>query len=295
MKKAYLFAATSILCWSTFAASAKLLLNDLNNIQLLWANSFFAMIFLLLVILFTGKIKLLKSYKLRDYINMILIGFPGTFLYYMFYYAGADRLPASQALIINYMWPVMSVVFACIILKEKMTLKKGIAIGVSFLGVCIVTGEDLLQLNQNMAIGALLCILGAMSYGIFTALNNKYHYDKTTSMMLSYFATFLLTGVINLVNDDMFLPSFGQVLGFAWSGVFTMAIANTVWILALEAGNTAIISNLAYITPFLSLVWTSLLLKEEITVSSIAGLIVIVLGIFIQLIRKPRKLFLLNR
>ena len=46
---------------------------------------------------------------------------------------------------------------------------------------------------------------------------------------------------------------------------------------------SAKISNLAYITPFLSLVWTSLLLKERITVYAVTGLVVIILGICIQL------------
>lgn len=55
---------------------------------------------------------------------MVTIGIPGTIFYYMFYYAGTDILPASQAFIINYLWPIMSVIFACIILREKLTAKK---------------------------------------------------------------------------------------------------------------------------------------------------------------------------
>ena len=45
-------------------------------------------------------------------------------LYYVFYYTGTSNMPASQAFIVNYLWPIMSVVFACIILKEKMTVPK---------------------------------------------------------------------------------------------------------------------------------------------------------------------------
>lgn len=61
-----------------------------------------------------------------------------------------------------------------------------------------------------------------------------------------------------------------------------MAIANTVWIIALQSGDTAKISNLAYITPFLSLLWTALILKEELHLRFVIGLVVIVLGILIQ-------------
>lgn len=68
-----------------------------------------------------------------------------------------------------------------------------------------------------------------------------------------------------------------------------MAIANTVWVVALSLGNTAKISNLAYITPFLSLVWTFLILKEPLNIYSIVGLVVIVCGILIQIRDKDKN------
>ena len=125
--------------------------------------------------------------------------------------------------------------------------------------------------------------MGAISYGLFTSLNRKVDYDKSITMMIGYSLTFLITTVINWLRSDLFLPSGVQLLGFAWNGIFTMAIANTVWVLALQAGGTAKISNLAYITPFLSLIWTSLILQENISLYSVIGLLFIVLGIFIQL------------
>ncbi len=289
MKKSYMLAATSILCWSTVAVTSKLLLWSHNNFQVLWISALFAAVFLLIVNIISGNIKKLKDYKLKDYIISILIGLPGSFLYYVFYYAGTDKMLASQAFIINYLWPIMSVVFACIILKEKMTVKKAIAIAISFLGVAIVAGGDAAKINSDLLFGATFCILGAVSYGLFTALNQKFDYDKSISVMISYIACFILTSIINIARGDLFVPNFIETLGFVWNGVITMAIANTVWVMALNSGNTAKISNLAYITPFLSMVWTLLILKERLNVYFIAGLVVIVLGIFIQLKEKSQK------
>ena len=208
----------------------------------------------------------------------------------MFYYAGTDILQASQAFIINYLWPIMSVVFACILLGEKMTVRKIIAILMSFAGVIIVVaGKGIGAIDKNTLIGAALCIAGAISYGLFTGLNQKYFYDKRVSMMINYFVTFALTTIINAVAGDLFVPTLAQVGGFAWNGIFTVAIANTAWAVALESGKTAKISNLAYITPFLSLVWTSLILKEELSPWSVIGLTVIVGGILIQLTDKKQN------
>ena len=288
MKKEYLYAGVSIFCWSTVAVITKLLLQDLNQFQLLWASSFFAGLFLLVVNLVTGNLKQLKQWKLKDFAISALCGIPGTFLYYVFYYAGAARMEASHAFIVNYLWPIMCVVFACILLKEKLTFKKLLAIGVSFVGVGIVSFSKLDRFTADMAIGTVLCMLGAVCYGIFTALNRKVQYDKRLSMMVNYAVTFLLTTVINGCRGDLFLPSGVQALGMAWNGMFTMAVAGTLWILALQRGKTEKISNLAYITPFLSLVWTTLFLREAFDPMNILGLTVIVAGILIQFDRRKK-------
>ena len=282
MKKKYLFAITSILCWSTVATIVKLLLGSFTSMQVLCISALFGAIFLLVLNVSTGCIKKLRDYKPRDYLITVLIGLPGTFFYYLFYYTGTSMMLASQAFIVNYLWPIMSVIFACILLKEKMTARKTLAILLSFAGVIVVTGKDILHFDKTTLLGALFCILGAVSYGVYTALNQKTHYDKRISTMFFYFTSFSLTLIINLLSGGF--PAFRiiEILGFAWNGIFTMALAGTCWMLALESGKTAKISNLAYITPFLSLIWTAIFLKEEISPLSVIGLAVIVLGIFIQ-------------
>ena len=289
MKKTYLLAGISIFCWSTVAATCKLLLGELTSIQLLWMNALVAGVFLIIFNICTGNFKKHSGYKFKDYLIMASIGMPGTFFYYIFFYTGTDMMPASQAFIINYLWPIMSVLFACIILKEKLTFRKVTAILVSFLGVGIVVGGAVTNFDAKILLGALFCTLGAVSYGVFTALNQKFQYNKMLSLMSSYIATFIVTSVINGFNGALFMPHTGQIAGFLWNGICTVAIANSFWVMALESGKTAKVSNLAYITPFLSGVWTSIFLNEKLTLNSIFGLVIIVLGIFIQMNEKERS------
>lgn len=289
MKKTYFLAGTAIFVWSTIATISKILLGSLNSFQVLNISAIFGIIFLLVVNICTGKIRLLKNFKVKDYVVMSLMGLTGTCIYNIFFYIGTSKMLASQAMIVNYLWPIMSVVFACILLKEKMTARKIIAIVMSFMGVIIVTGGDILKLDTNTLLGALSCVCGAISYGLFTALNQKYNYEKSVAIMIAYVATFLVTLVINIVTDNIFIPSFTQTLGLAWNGMFVMAVGSTCWALALESGKTAKISNLAYITPFLSLVWTFFVLGEPIKITSVLGLVIIISGIFIQLKDKKKE------
>ena len=83
-------------------------------------SALFAALALLAVNIVTGKIKLLRSYSLKDHVTILLISSPGTFFYYVFLYSGTVKMSASQTFIVNYLWPIMSVVFACIILGERL-------------------------------------------------------------------------------------------------------------------------------------------------------------------------------
>ena len=283
MKKTYLYAAIAILMWSTTPTISKLLLDKSDSYTVLCISALFAALVLLAFTLFGKKRSILKSYRFQDYFKMAVIGLPGVFLYYAFYYAGAERMLASQAFIVNYLWPIMSIMFACILLKEKMTARKILAVVMSFLGVFTVAGGDIIQFHEETVMGVLFCFGGAVCYGLFTALNKKSSYDKQISMMVAMFMAFLPSLVVVLLRGDGITMTLGQVPGLLWNGVFTMALANLAWAMALSSGNTAKISNLAYITPFLSLVWTFFVLGEPIDPVSVVGLCMIVAGILIQL------------
>ena len=283
MKKAYLYAGVSIFVWSTIATVSKLLLGQYNSFNILMFSSFFAFIMLFIVNTVTRRLKILKTYTLKDYLTTILICSPGTFFYYVFLYSGTAKMEASQAFIINYLWPIMSVLFAAIILKEKLTVRKCIAFALSFLGVFTVAGGELFKFNANSVLGVVFCVSAAVSYGLFTALCRKYNYDYKISMMLSFFVTFVLTVILHLFLGMPQGVEAAHLLGFAWNGFFTMATGTVTWALALKYGGTAKISNLAYCTPFLSLFWTFIILKEPIKPLSVLGLIIIIVGIFIQL------------
>jgi len=101
--------------------------------------------------------------------------------------------------------------------------------------------------------------------------------------MVAHAGAFVLCAGINLIARTPLQLTPGQILGLGWNGVGVMAVATTTWAMALDSGKTAKISNLAYITPFLSLVWNFLVLGDVPSYWAIGGLCLIVLGIFVQL------------
>ena len=133
MKKNYLYAILSVLIWSTLAAVSKMMLSDLPSMQTLSIGAAFAFLFLLLINLKSGKLKQMKQYQKKDYALMGSLGLLGLFVYTALYYYGLTQLSSQDACILNYLWPMMLVLFSCLILKEKLTKIKVLAMLCSFL------------------------------------------------------------------------------------------------------------------------------------------------------------------
>ena len=281
--KAYIFALSATLLWGSSAAIVKLLLKNLNNLQILLYASLFASVSLFLIVLIQKKLSIIKSYTTKDYLRFASMGFIGVFVYYFFLYLALDYLKAQEAFIINYLWPIMIVLFAVPILGEKFTTKKFIAIAVSFIGVVIIaTQGNIQQLHFAKPMGILFAVIAAVAYGLFSVLGKKQDYDKTTSMMFYYIFTFIYTLIAVLVFG--FIPHVAgiQLGGLIWIGIFSSGGAFLLWFLALKYGDTSKIANIAFLTPFFSLIYIYFLLHESIQIYSIVGLLFICIGILIQ-------------
>ena len=284
MKKSYFYALVSVFFWSTTTTVSKLLLHSISTMQVLAVSSVFATLFLLLVNAAKGNLKQLKAYRLRDYLVLAGVGFLGMFLYRMLLFFGVARMLASQAMIVNYLWPIMAVLASCVILREKLTVRKAIAVVMSFLGVVIVTtGGNAAGLSGSDLTGTVLVAVAAVFYGLFVAINKRLKYDSFVSMMF-YNAVAAICAILGtLFSGETLLLTLSQNLGLVWVGVCNTAIGFVAWDLAMKTGDTAKVANLAYITPFLSLVVAYFLLGDPITIWSVGGLTVIVAGILLQL------------
>ena len=284
MKKSYFYALVSVFFWSTTTTVSKLLLHSISTMQVLAVSSVFATLFLLMVNVFKGNLKQLKSYRPRDYLVLAGVGFLGMFLYRMLLFFGVARMLASQAMIVNYLWPIMAVLASCVILREKLTVRKAIAVVMSFLGVVIVTtGGNAAGLSGSDLTGTVLVAVAAVFYGLFVAINKRLQYDSFVSMMF-YNAVAAICAILGtLFSGETLLLTLSQNLGLVWVGVCNTAIGFVAWDLAMKTGDTAKVANLAYITPFLSLVVAYFLLGDPITIWSVGGLTVIVAGILLQL------------
>lgn len=283
MKKNYQYGIAAVFIWSTLAAVSKILLTKLPNLETLSVSSLLAFLFLMLINIKNGKIKELKKYKSKDYAMIAGLGLLGLFLYSALYYYGLIQLTSQEACILNYLWPIMLVIFSWIILKEKMTFIKGIAMICSFLGIIILSTDSSRIAEGNVTLGIISCIVAAACYGLFSVLNKKVDYDQSIAMMFMWLATAVASAVVGLFTENWIWIKGTQWFGMFWLGFMVNAAAYLWWAMALRGvENTAKIANLAFLTPFLSLIISAALLGEKIKVRAVIALVFIVGGILFQ-------------
>lgn len=290
MKKNYTFALITILIWASMATMVKVLLADIPNLQALAVSSVFAFLFLLMMNGKTGKLKEMKQYRAKDFCSMAGFGFLGLFLYSALYYYGIGELSSQEACILNYLWPMMIVLFSCLILKERVTVLKCVAMVCSFLGIVILSlGKDE-TVGGNTTAGMVACIVAAACYGLFSVLNKKADYDQNITMMVIWLTVAVCSFAVGPFLEE-WVPVRGmQWLGILWLGIMTDAVAYLLWALALKGvEDTAKIANLAYLTPFLSVLISAVVLKEKMKPQALVALVLIVGGILLQSLCDGKK------
>lgn len=284
-----IFAMITVMIWATSAATAKLMMFSIPNLETLGVSSIFSFLFLLLLNGAAGRLKRFRTMPFRSVLRMAGLGFLGLFLYTALYYYGISQMSSQEACIVNYLWPLMVLVFSCLILRESITVRKVIAMVCSFAGIVILALGGDMEATGNRPLGILSCIAAAVCYGLFCVLNKKADMDQDLTMMIAW----LTVAVCSFLTGPLletWVPITGvQWPGLIWLGVVIDGAAYLLWAKALNrAENTARIANLAYLTPFLSLVVSAVVLKEQITGQALLALVFIIGGILIQsLQRKP--------
>jgi len=277
--------------WSTVAVAFKISLRDVDHVQLLFFSSVVSAFVLFIILLVQKKIYLFKKYTAKDYFRSALLGFLNPFLYYIVLFKAYDILDAQEAQPLNYTWPLVLVLLSIPLLKQKIKAKDIVAVFISFIGVVVIgTRGDLTALEFSDPLGVGLAVGSSLIWALFWIYNMRDNRDEVAKLFLNFLfgSVFALFAVFLFSQTGPVLSSW--IIAVVYVGIFEMGITFVLWLKALKLSKTtAKVSNLIFLSPFVSLVLIHYILGETIYYSTIVGLVFIVGGIAIQKYHLKRK------
>lgn len=286
--KSFLFAFASIVLWSTSATAFKLTLKGMEVEDLLLFSSLTSTIIFLVFLLNYNSRVIINVIKGKDFKNNFVLGLINPFLYYLVLFEAYSLLPAQEALPLNYTWPIVISIFSVLFLKNKLNIKTVIGLLIAFSGVLIIaTRGNLLSLHFHNVAGITLAIGSSFIWGAFWILNLLDSREPSEKLFGSFLFGTIMILIYLLLFDFNFNFEIKYFFGAVYIGMFEMGITFFLWLKALSLSeNKAHTATLAYLSPFISMIFISFVLGEKIFLSSVLGLILIVTGILIQQIKQ---------
>jgi len=283
-RKAWLYALATVLLWSTVASAFKLSLQFFAPSQLLLVASITSVLLLGALLASQRKLGLALTTLRRRPLFFISLGLLNPTLYYLLLFEAYRLLPAQQAQAINYTWAIALSLLAVPFLKQRLNRFDVVAIVLAYLGALVIaTRGDPLSLNFDSGYGVLLALASTLIWASYWILNTR----NTTEPLLSLFLTFSCSLPFTLLAcgllADFELRAWQGWLGAIYVGLFEMGIAFLLWLLALRhARQAAHISNLIFLSPFISLLLLRWLVHEPIAPATPLGLLLIVAALLVQ-------------
>lgn len=193
-------------------------------------------------------------------------------------------LDATVASLINSSNPVFIMLFATLLLNERMTMRRGIGIGCALVGVVFVIGIDFGHISlPGIVCSVLGVVLGALGSAVVHKVSPYYVPEQVTLVyLLSALPFCMICSIVETVHNPLplTLPGVGSIL---YLGVITTGVANLLWNKALTSMDASVCSMFYPLQPMFSALFSVVLLGEKITAERIIGGILIAIGVLVGL------------
>ena len=273
--------------WGSAFIAIKLSLDYFSPVSIASYRLIIASIFLFILFVI-GKYK--TKLSISDVLMLIFVGIVGNFLPFYLISWSEQYIQSSTAGILMGVGPILTLILSHFFTKDdRFTLIKLTSISIGFIGILFIFEIDTLfnisSSNLIQIIAKFLIIIAALGYMIsnIVAYNTLKHID---SFSITFFATCFgaLVSIPFLFFSESIQPSsfsYAALLPIVYLGIFPTAIAFQLRYHITKTSGPVFLSYVAYLIPIFAIIWGFLLLSEEIYTTSIIGITLILIGIYI--------------
>ncbi|HEX2756084.1 MAG TPA: DMT family transporter [Candidatus Limnocylindrales bacterium] len=195
-----------------------------------------------------------------------------------------QTVDSSLASVINSGVPLFVIVIAAIFLKgETVTLNRVAGLVVGFIGVAILVGLDVTNLNSADTVGELALVGATISYaaGNVYAKAHVHGLRPMIPAVLQVFFGLLVTGTLAFLTEHPLavVPAPDAILAVVWLGLLGSGLAYLCYFRILQHWGATRTSMVAYLLPVYGLALGAIVLSEPITRSTLVGAALVIGGV----------------
>lgn len=228
--------------------------------------------------------------NVKDLLVFIQLGLLGAFPAQVLMTWGTQYSLASNAAIITLSLPVITAVFAFLILKEKMNRIRWISFVIAIAGVILCSTGDISRLNfsSTYAIGNILIFLAIVGNAYYNVGIKRIAGEYTEIEMVFYtyvVVVLLLTPLVLYYEPDIFsrIPHFTKQ---TWTGITLLTVFHNflsmiLFFKALKQLDAMQVALSNYLITFIGLPIAAIWLNEQLSVQSITGGLMVLIATLI--------------
>lgn len=278
----HLITALVVIIWGTTFVSTKVLIqNGLGPIEIMFYRFLLAYFCLLMV-----SHKRLWADNWKDEFMLMLSGLTGGTFYFIAENTALGITQASNVALLVCTTPIFTALLVHWIFKEP--LRRNMIIGsiIALIGVGLVvfSGSVLLQINP---LGDFLSIMAALMWAVYCLilkpLGKKYPTAFITRKVFLYsvisLLVYFLFDPLQVKTEVLFHPV--VTLNLLFLGIVASMLCFIAWNAAVKVLGPSRTANYIYVQPFSTLVLSSIILSEIITLASMIGALCIIGGVYL--------------
>jgi len=235
-----------------------------------------------------GRVQELLSYRMIDHIRLFIISLLGFGLYFLLKYTAYSTSPVPEASVLQSTYMVFIALFAIPVLGQSGGFSKLFGIIMGFCGAALVISGGTFLTFEPSYIPGYFCAIGAgISFGLFSVFSEKAAFDRITSLFFFHFYSAILLFLILAGRGEFLIPIIPvEIAGIFYNGIAVNVLGIFLWLTAQgSTDDVSLLTGVLYLVPFISLLFFHLFLGMSIPMYSLQGLMLIVGGMAIHIVR----------
>ena len=278
-RRGNIYGILAIIMWGSLALFS-ILTTHIPAFQLT-AMAFFVASCIGLILLKKQNIKIIQLLKLP--LKVWIIGVVGLFGYHFFYFLAIKNAPAVEANLLNYLWPLLIVLFSAFLPNEKLRWFHilGTILGLFGAVLLLIKGNEL-SFEKEYMMGYIFALVAALIWSSYSVISRTFAHIPTYAVTGFCLVTAVLSAICHFIFESTILPSQSEFIGVLMLGLGPVGGAFYLWDYSVKNADIKLLGSFAYFTPLLSTFILVLFEYASFTLNIILACVFIILGSFIS-------------